>query len=154
MFSPKLLQFLLCLLVVVTVFSVAVKHVFDDGTKWQEVTATGLAFKMKQDLAQMYWQWQQEGRPPYIVYQPEHAQSAMKIKMQANGLPMLTKQEGTCKQVLAWFVEDAVIDVFIQVEPLTGEKSAKNEGMDCQFTIAKQDIFYRFEDATILQRGN
>lgn len=149
--SPKLLHLLLCLIVVTLVFSVAVKYLFKDGARWQQVSAQGLAYHMQQGIEQMYWQWQQSGRPASIEYQPEHTDYAMTIHMSSTGKPLMGNDEGACKRMLTWFVDKVAIDTFIQTRTLTREEAVKeSEAKGCEFTVAKQVIFYQAENAQII----
>jgi hypothetical protein len=149
--SPKLLHLLLCLMVVTLVFSVAVKYLFKDDAKWQQVSAQGLANQMQQGIEQMYWQWQQSGRPASIEYQPEHADHAMMIQMSSTGKPIIGHDEGACKRFLTWFVEDVAIDTFVQTTTIPREEAAEDDrGRGCEFTVAKQVIFYQADSAHIL----
>jgi hypothetical protein len=149
--SPKLLHLLLCFLVVVLVFTVAVKYLFKDDAKWQQVSAQGLALQMQQGIEQMYWQWQQSGRPAYIEYQSEHAEHVMTIQMSSTGKPIMGNDEGACKRILHWFVEDVAIDTFVQTITIPRDEAAEDDrGRGCEFTVAKQVIFYQADSAQIL----
>ncbi|MBT1451688.1 hypothetical protein KJ365_12420 [Glaciecola sp. XM2] len=149
MYSPKLMHILLCLLVVAVVYSVAVKYLFKDDAKWQQVSLASLAAQMEHGIQQMYWQWQQEGRPSSIVYQPEHAEQAMVIQMNKTGIPVVGNDDKACEIVLSWFVQKAAVNTFVQAKKVIGnERDGKGNG--CEFTLAERTIFYQSDNATIL----
>jgi len=139
------------MMVVVLVFTVAVKYLFEDDAKWQQVSAQSLANQMEQGIKQMYWQWQQEGRPASIEYRPEHAEHAMTIKMSSTGKPIVGNEEDTCNQILTWFVKDVAIGTMIQATTILSDKALKDDrGRGCEFSVAKQVIFYQADTAHIL----
>jgi hypothetical protein len=145
------MHLLLCLMVVCLVFTVAVKYLLKDDAKWQQVSAHSLANQMEHGIKQMYWQWQQEGRPASIEYRPEHVEHAMTINMSSTGKPIVGDENDTCNQILTWFVKDAAIDTMIQATTIPSEDALEdNRGRGCEFTVAKQVIFYQADTAHIL----
>lgn len=126
--------------------TVLIKHVLLDDTAWQQTSAQGLKNKLSTGINQVYWQWQDEGRPKQILYQPEHAATAYEIPISPQGRAVFAESEAGCTQFLFWFIdknilEDHVITSIKKVEGLEPNQAS----VICEFRLYKFVFIYAAE---------
>jgi len=155
MYSPKLWHLAMTALVIFTLVGLSVKQLFSDDAQWEQVSAKGLQQKIQVGLEQIYWQWQNEGRPSEIVYHPENAQKAVNIAMSADGKPSFELNIDNCEKFLNWFVDDISLDQFISVSidehsdaPLS-EKRTQAKIDACTYSMANQRFVYHVNEAEL-----
>jgi hypothetical protein len=146
--SLKIWHFAMTALVVMLLVSLSVKHMFGNEPKWLRVSAKGLQQKISVGLEQIYWQWQNEGRPAEILYQPEHAQHAVAIKIRGDGTPQFEVNSDACSEFLNWFVQDVSIEHFVQINT-NGEAIAQTQ-QACRYIIANHSFAYHVHTAQLL----
>ena len=102
--SSRLWHYFAVLFIVVAILGLSIKHIFVDANRWEKVSAQSLQEQMQKGLAQIYWHWQQSGRPDVIAYQPENAAEPAIIAMSQQGLPIVAANKKACESMLSWFV--------------------------------------------------
>ncbi len=83
-----------------------VKNALDENAQWHVISAKGLQTKMQTGLTQIYWQWQQKGRPAQIEFMPENQSSVVLMTMSKQGVPVIEANKAGCEQLLSWFVDE------------------------------------------------
>nr|WP_136251351.1 hypothetical protein [Ningiella ruwaisensis] len=151
MYSLKMWHVLVTVLVVVAIIGLTVKHIFVSEPQWQQVSAKGLKHKVSIGLEQIYWQWQNEGRPEAILYKPGHASKSVKIPVNADGRPVFSVSQENCLEFLNWFIQDDSLTGLVslgktdkQSRDALGQQSAV-----CRFIIANQGFAYNIQTAQV-----
>lgn len=141
--------------VVVTLVTLSITQIFSDDAQWEQVSAKGLQQKINVGLEQMYWQWQNEGRPNQIFYRPENTKHAFAIAMRDDGKPQFEVSIANCEKFLNWFVQDVSIDQFVSVsidgdeDTQKGRETARANKSACSYTMANQRFAYNVQDARL-----
>lgn len=155
MYSRKLWHFGMTAFVVVILMALSISHIFSGDAKWEQASAKGLQQKIGLGLEQIYWQWQNEGRPSEILYRPENATQAVIIKLRKDGKPEFALSHDNCRKFLNWFVQDVSLDQFVNVRvegsqdpQKTGDSSQTNRRA-CSYTMANHSFAYDLKDAQL-----
>jgi hypothetical protein len=120
-----------------------VNHMLGDANKWQQVSGQSLYIQMQTGLAQIYWQWQQAGRPQQIDYQPENADKISQIIIDKQGRPQIAQNEKGCEQMLSWFVDQKALNYRVKVSiKHNAGIILVNQDFVCRFEYAKYVYLY------------
>lgn len=139
----QLWHYLAVIFIVVGVIGLTIKHIFVDQSEWERVSGESLFKSLQTDVTQVYWQWQQSGRPASIVYQPEHATSGKVINMDSEGRIQFAHNAKGCEEFLSWFVEQKALNYRVQVSTtLYGQSSQSEQSFVCQFEYASYVYLY------------
>ena len=136
MLSLRIWHYLAVLFVVVAMLGLNVKDLILNDGKWQQVSAQGLHIKMQTGLAQIYWQWQQAGRPNNIEYHPENVATGNYIALNVAGQPQIEQSVEGCKQMLNWFVDQKVLNNQVKVSTTIDRGVIAVDGFSCNFEYA------------------
>ena len=116
-------HFAMTALVLTALVILCIRHVFSDETPWRQTIAQGVQQKISLGLEQIYWQWQNEGRPSEILYRPEHVKKAVKIPINQHGRPQFALSLDGCTEFLHWFVQDVALEQLLRVAVITEDRS-------------------------------
>lgn len=152
MIARRSLHFMAVACVVLLLLVAFINSTMQEGSQWQVASEQGLHNKVQTELAQIYWQWQQQGRPEHIIYSPEQAKNMFyqpqgeaieyRIQMSSLGVPIIASTIDGCKEFMTWFVEQNVLQNQIKVSiqrllitPSETERTAKQDKIQtmCQF---------------------
>jgi len=142
----KLWRFLLVVIVISVLMTVLVKHVVIDDTAWQRTSAMGLKNKLTTGINQIYWQWQEEGRPKKIAYYPEHAANSVEIPISTSGRAIFDATEDGCNRFLYWFIDKNLLEHHVNTSIKKIEnRSTKQLSVICEFSLYKFIFLYAAE---------
>lgn len=107
--SSKLFGFVWALIIIMVIATVMYKSLLGDNSDtWEKVGFDSLKGSMQEELVQLHWQWQYEGRPSSILY---IGSQARRVQMNATGWPVFPLTEAGCSAFLDMFAGDAVVEV-------------------------------------------
>jgi uncharacterized membrane protein len=139
----RLWHYLAVVFIVVGIVGLSIKHIFVDQSKWERVSGQSLFKSLQTEITQVYWQWQQSGRPASIVYRPEHATNGKVINIDSEGRLVFEHTAEGCEEFLSWFVEQKALNYQVQVSTtLYGQSSQREESFVCRFEYASYEYLY------------
>ncbi|MFW8591801.1 hypothetical protein ACOI22_13420 [Glaciecola sp. 2405UD65-10] len=147
----KLWRFLVVLILIAILATVLVSQVTKDDQAWQATLAIGLKNTLSTGITQLYWQWQDKGRPSRIVYQPEHVNTTVEIDVSTSGRALFEPSDEGCATFLYWFVEQEVLENHINTSIKKYEDTdTKNVEVVCEYRLY-QFVFLYFAETGELQ---
>lgn len=126
MWSQRLFHLMCALGVIIIIMALMMQALTQKEQEWDDVSSLGLSSKMNSTLQQIYWQWQNEGRPGSILYSRGKPNSLLssnsdkistvKLYLSANGVLEIDKDIEGCKQLLELFIGDKYPISRLQIE--------------------------------------
>lgn len=129
--ANKLWHFVAVVMLVAVLIAWLLTTMQKGSERWQKTSVNALVQKIQGDLRQMYWQWQDEGRPHSILYKPQNVERAHLVPMSLKGRPVIARNVNGCMQFMQWFIDQEHINgqlkaVFIDTtQRLSEQKSQK-----------------------------
>lgn len=113
--GQRMWHFLVAIMVVILLMFLFMMRTSSNDVKWQRTSAQGLYNKVQTGLSQVFWLWQQQGRPAYVLYKPQYAAKTYRIDMDNKGIPQIERSAKGCMAILALFVEKDFVENHFKV---------------------------------------
>lgn len=100
----RLWRYLSALAVIIVLSSVLIIKLTSHKQAWERVSSDGLTHKMQTTLEQIYWQWQNEGRPKELWYVKDVKNPPITLTVNKEGVPVFDASEQGCTEVFQLFI--------------------------------------------------
>jgi hypothetical protein len=132
--SSKLFRLIWVFIVIMVITAALYKSLLGENSEsWEKAAFESLKATMQEELVQLHWQWQYEGRPSSILY---IGSQARRVQMNAKGWPAFPQTKAGCHAFLDMFASDVVAEVSGLELDVNVEQQL---GINIEF-LAQQDI--------------
>ncbi|MGQ8366068.1 hypothetical protein [Glaciecola sp. 1036] len=114
--------------------------------EWQETMANGFEARVNNEISQIYWSWQQQGRPDVIDYVIGESKMTFPIVLTDKGLPLVEVSQEACLAFVSMFLDDQKLKENVKVSTTYLEHSNNKNAIGiCHYSILNKVFAYHVE---------
>lgn len=146
--DSRMFQFVIVVAIIFILMGIFVFYLGANEKHYENQFFDNLEAKMNYEVQQIYWYWQQQGRPSLLGYKPKNKTTEMRLKMGLDGDIDIEKNADSCMRFLSGFIEQSRLE---QAGLQSATVTTIDRQMHCRYIFenaefvfnSQQKMFYR-----------